>query len=110
MRGDRPRVMGILNATPDSFSADGLAGDLAELLARGEAQVRHGAEVLDLGGESTRPGATPVAVEQELERVLPVLQALVERVSVPLSIDTQKALVADRALAVGATILNDVSG
>jgi dihydropteroate synthase len=110
VRGDRPRVMGILNATPDSFSADGLAGDLAELLARGEAQVRHGAEVLDLGGESTRPGATPVAVEQELERVMPVLQGLLQRVSVPLSIDTQKAVVAERALAAGASILNDVSG
>jgi len=108
--GDRPRIMGILNATPDSFSGDGLATHAEALVARAEAQVQQGADLLDLGGESSRPGARPVSAEDELERVMPVLTRLVQRVSVPLSIDTQKASVAARALDAGASMLNDVSG
>jgi dihydropteroate synthase len=108
--GDRPRIMGVLNATPDSFSGDGLPTDPEALVARGLEQVRDGADLLDLGGESSRPGATPISAEQELERVLPVLTALGERVPVPLSIDTQKASVAARAVQAGVRVLNDVSG
>lgn len=109
-RGDQPRIMGVLNATPDSFLGDGLDKDLAALLARARTQVEQGADILDLGGESTRPGASPVSVEEELMRVLPLTSALVQHVAVPLSIDTQKAAVAARALEVGASMLNDVSG
>ena len=108
--GGRPRIMGVLNATPDSFSGDGLAGDLDALLARAQAQVSEGAEILDVGGESTRPGATPVPAEEERRRVVPVIEHLAHRVTVPLSIDTTKPAIADEALAAGATILNDVSG
>lgn len=108
--GDRPRIMGVLNATPDSFSGDGLAMAPGVLVARGVAQVREGADLLDLGGESTRPGATPVPADEELGRVLPVLEQLTARVSVPIAIDTLKPAVADRALHAGAAILNDVSG
>jgi dihydropteroate synthase len=108
--GDRPRIMGVLNATPDSFSGDGLAGDLDALLARAQAQVDAGAEILDVGGESTRPGATPVPAEEERRRVLPVIERLAPRVAVPVSIDTSKPAIADEALSAGATILNDVSG
>lgn len=108
--GDRPRVMGVLNATPDSFAGDGLAGQVDALVARGLAQVQAGAEILDLGGESTRPGAAPVSADEELRRVLPALTSLVARVPVPLSIDSMKPAVAEAALAAGATMLNDVSG
>jgi dihydropteroate synthase len=108
--GDRPRIMGVLNATPDSFSGDGLAGDVDALLARAEAQVAAGAEILDVGGESTRPGATLVPAEEERRRVLPVIERLAAHVAVPVSIDTTKPAIADEALSAGATILNDVSG
>ncbi|MCL6649038.1 MAG: dihydropteroate synthase [Chloroflexi bacterium] len=104
-----PLIMGVLNATPDSFSGDGLLA-VEALVARGEEQVRTGAAILDLGGESTRPGAQPVPAAEELARVLPPLRHLVTRVRVPLSIDTQKPVVADQALAAGACVLNDVSG
>lgn len=102
--------MGILNATPDSFSGDGLGHDPDALLARGRAQVAAGAEWIDVGGESTRPGATPVPEEEELRRVLPLVRRLAAELRVPVSIDTTKPGVADAALAAGATMLNDVSG
>lgn len=107
---DRPVIVGILNLTPDSFSDGGrfLAPDAA--LAQADRLLADGAAVLDLGGESTRPGTEPVPETEELERVLPVLQALVQRhPDVPVSVDTVKASVAGRALDAGAAIVNDVS-
>lgn len=106
----RPLIMGILNVTPDSFSDGGRfdAQDLA--IAQGERLVAEGADILDIGGESTRPTATPVAAEEEMARILPVISALAQRVSVPISVDTMKADVARAALNAGASIINDVWG
>lgn len=103
-----PLVMGILNATPDSFYASSrvLEGEAVRL---GLEMVEQGADLLDVGGESTRPGADPVAEEEECRRVLPVLEALARRAGVPLSVDTRKAGVARRSLEAGASVLNDVS-
>jgi dihydropteroate synthase len=107
---DLPVVMGILNLTPDSFSDGGdLAGPEAAL-RRGEAMVREGAAILDVGGESTRPGAAEISEEEELRRVLPTLELLVRELDVPVSVDTRKAGVARRALGAGAAAVNDVSG
>lgn len=108
--GTRTLVMGILNVTPDSFSGDGVAGGLDAAVARAEALVAAGADILDLGGESTRPGHEPVSEAAELARVVPILERLAGRLPVPISIDTRKAAVAEAALARGATIVNDVSG
>lgn len=108
--GAKTYVMAILNVTPDSFSGDGLLGQESEALARAEAAVAEGADILDIGGQSTRPGHTPVSPEEELRRVLPVLRAVAGRVSIPISIDTSSALVAEEALAAGASIINDVRG
>lgn len=111
MAWDRfPLLMGIVNATPDSFSDGGkfLAVDAA--VAQGVKLVAEGADLLDIGGESTRPGADPVAADEERARVVPVIERLAKAVSVPLSIDTMKANVARAALAAGAHIINDVSG
>jgi dihydropteroate synthase len=102
--------MGILNITPDSFSGDGLAGGVDAAVERARALVEAGADVLDLGGESTRPGHEPVSEETEIARVLPILDRLAGRLPVPISIDTRKAVVAEAALVRGATIVNDVSG
>jgi dihydropteroate synthase len=102
--------MGILNATPDSFSGDGLAMDALALAARGRDLVSAGAAIIDIGGESTRPGAEPVSVDDELARVLPVIRALAGTTGERISIDTTKAAVADAAVRLGATIVNDVSG
>ena len=108
--GRRPLVMGIVNVTPDSFSDGGrfFAADAA--VAHGLELVRQGADLLDIGGESTRPGAEPVPLAEELRRVLPVIEQLAAQVSVPLSVDTSKAEVARQALAAGASIINDVTG
>jgi len=103
------RIMGILNVTPDSFSDGGRHADLDRAVAAGEEMVRHGADLLDIGGESTRPGAAPVSEEEECRRVLPVLQELKRRVRVPLSVDTMKPGVAGKALEAGAAIINDVA-
>lgn len=108
--GNGPLLMGIVNVTPDSFSDGGkyLAADLAcEHALR---LVDDGADILDVGGESTRPGAEPVSLAEELRRVIPVIEKLASRVTVPISIDTYKAEVARQALAAGARIVNDVSG
>lgn len=102
--------MGVLNVTPDSFSGDGIYLDPAAALDRAEQMVAEGADVIDVGGESTRPGATRVTLEEELQRVIPVIERLAPRLPVPISIDTYKAEVARRALAAGATIVNDVWG
>lgn len=103
-----PRVMGIVNVTPDSFSGDGLLGALPAAIALGRRQRAEGAAILDVGGESTRPGATPVAAAEQLARVLPVIAALAAESST-ISIDTTSARVADAALRAGARIVNDVS-
>lgn len=108
--GERTLVMGILNVTPDSFSGDGVAGDVERAVARGLRHVEEGADVIDVGGESTRPGAEPVGAAEEIRRVVPVLEALSAATSVPLSVDTRKAEVARAACRAGATIINDISG
>jgi dihydropteroate synthase len=109
--GRRTIVMGVLNVTPDSFSDGGLYLDCRAAGARGLEMARQGADWIDVGGESTRPGAKPVPAEEELRRVLPVIRELHRRApSLPISIDTAKAAVADAAVRAGASIINDVSG
>lgn len=106
--GERPAVMGVVNVTPDSFSDGGRFLDPDAAVAHGLALVDAGADLLDVGGESTRPGAAPVGEDEELRRVLPVVERL-EAAGVPVSIDTSKAAVAAAALAAGATVVNDVA-
>jgi len=108
--GTRTLVMGILNITPDSFADTGARMDPDRALSDALDMVREGVDILDIGGESTRPGAPPVPADEEWRRVAPVLERLRGRISVPVSIDTYKADVAAKALANGATIVNDVSG
>ncbi|MDA8433234.1 MAG: dihydropteroate synthase [Nitrospiraceae bacterium] len=103
-------VMGILNVTPDSFSDGGLHFDASRAVERGLRMVDEGADIIDVGGESTRPGSEPLPLAEELRRVVPVIASLSARVSVPISIDTYKAEVARRALDAGASIVNDISG
>src|SRR5262245_26124021 len=103
----RPLIMGVVNVTPDSFSDGGLYLDHDAAIAHGLEILAEGADVVDVGGESTRPGAAPVPVEEELRRVVPVVEALASRVRV--SIDTRKPEVAEAAIAAGATLVNDVS-
>jgi dihydropteroate synthase len=106
--GPTPLVMGVLNVTPDSFSDGGRFLAAADAIAHGEALISAGADIVDIGGESTRPGASPVDAGEELRRVLPVVEALAG--SVRVSIDTTKPSVARAAVAAGATLVNDVSG
>jgi len=106
----RPLIMGILNVTPDSFSDGGQHATTELAVAHGLLLAGQGADILDVGGESTRPGATPVAVDVELRRVLPVVEALAKQLSTPISIDTSKATVAHACLAAGAHVVNDVTG
>jgi dihydropteroate synthase len=101
--------MGVLNVTPDSFADGGRFFDHAAALAQARALVVDGADILDIGGESTRPFADPVPLEEELRRVLPVIEAVAPGISVPISIDTYKAKVARAALEAGATLINDIS-
>lgn len=106
-----PEVMGIVNATPDSFFPASRTAAADEAIARGREHLAAGADVVDVGGESTRPGSQPVTAEEELRRVLPVIYALRRKLpNVPISIDTTKAAVAEQALEAGADILNDISG
>jgi dihydropteroate synthase len=107
--GERTLVMGVLNVTPDSFSdgAQFLSADKA--LAHAEQMITAGADIIDVGGESTRPGAALVSAEEEIERVFPVIEMLAKRTTVPISIDTTKSLVAAAALKAGASIVNDIS-
>lgn len=105
---DRPLVVGIVNVTPDSFSDGGQHGSAEAAIARGLALVAEGADALDIGGESTRPGAAPVDEAEELARVVPVIEALATRVAVPISIDTSKPAVMRAAIAAGAGMINDV--
>jgi dihydropteroate synthase len=105
----RPAVMGVLNVTPDSFSDGGAFLEPAAALAHAERMAAEGADLVDVGGESTRPGAMPVAETEELRRVIPVIEQLVDRSVIPLSIDTSKAAVARAATAAGAAFVNDVT-
>ena len=108
--GERTLVMGILNITPDSFSDGGRYLDADAAIERGLEMVGEGADLIDIGGESTRPGAAPVSPDEEMQRVLPVVQALAAQTNLPLSIDTRHGETARAALHAGATILNDVTG
>lgn len=108
--GTKTYVMAIVNATPDSFSGDGVAGDPAAAVAAAVAAVEAGADLIDIGAESTRPGHAPVSADEELARLLPALRAIAPRVNVPISVDTSKAAVAEAALDAGAALVNDVRG
>jgi dihydropteroate synthase len=107
--GPAPLVMGIVNVTPDSFSDGGRYASVDAAVQHGLALIEQGADLLDIGGESTRPGATPVALAEDLARVMPVVTALAARTTVPLSVDTSKAEVARQCLQAGARIVNDVT-
>ncbi len=107
--GRRTCVMGVVNVTPDSFSDGGRFYDPAAAVAQGERMAAEGADIIDIGGESTRPFSEPVPVEEEARRVVPVIAALAARVRVPISIDTTKAAVARPALEAGAAMINDIS-
>lgn len=107
---DVPRVMGIVNATPDSFADGGEHATVEAAIAHGMKLAGEGADILDIGGESTRPGAEDVPLEEELRRVVPVIEALAQRVSIPISIDTSKPEVMRAAVAAGAGMVNDVYG
>ena len=104
----QPKVMGVLNVTPDSFSDGGRYAGVDAALARAERMVEEGAAVVDVGGESTRPGASPVSVEEEIRRVAPVIERLVSRIAVPVSVDTSKPGVIRAAVDAGAQMINDV--
>jgi len=108
--GERTLVMGVLNVTPDSFSDGGKFFDTERAVEQALGMERAGADLLDIGGESTRPGSVGISVQEELARVLPVLQALSGRMKIPVSIDTQKPEVAEAALDAGAYVINDISG
>ncbi|MGM0369803.1 MAG: dihydropteroate synthase [Bacillota bacterium] len=108
--GDRSYIMGILNITPDSFSDGGEYYDLEQAVERAKEMVAQGADIIDVGGESTRPGAEKVDQEEELARIKPVVKTLVEEIEVPISVDTYKPEVAGGVLEVGADMINDVRG
>src|SRR5215467_4902897 len=107
--GERTLIMGILNVTPDSFSDGGQFLTVDTALAHAEKMIAEGADIIDVGGESTRPGGEPISVEEEIERVVPVIEALASRTDVPISVDTTKSEVARAALDAGAAIVNDIS-
>ncbi len=106
----RTFVMGILNVTPDSFSDGGLYFEKSLAIERAKQMVEDGADIIDIGGESTRPGAEPVSLDEELNRTIPVIKVLAREIKVPISIDTYKSVVAEKAINAGASIVNDISG
>jgi len=108
--GKQTLLMGVLNVTPDSFSDGGLFLDREKAIAQGLKMVEEGADLIDIGGESTKPGSKPLGLEEELRRVIPVIEALVKEVDVPISIDTYKSTVAKKAIEAGAKMINDISG
>jgi dihydropteroate synthase len=110
LRFEKTLLMGVLNVTPDSFSDGGLFADVDTAVAHGKKMVSDGADIIDIGGESSRPGSAPLSENEELKRILPVVKRLVKEVSVPISIDTYKPLIADQCLKAGAHILNDITG
>ncbi len=103
-------IMGILNVTPDSFFDGGRYLSFQNAIDHALRMVEEGADIIDIGGESTRPGAEPVSIDEELRRVIPIIEALSKKISIPISIDTYKAKVAEKAIEAGATIVNDISG
>jgi dihydropteroate synthase len=108
--GSRTHIMGILNVTPDSFSDGGLYADPVRALEHAREMVSQGADILDIGGESTRPGADPLTEEEELRRIIPIIERLSTEIAAPISVDTYKSSVAKKALDAGASIVNDISG
>src|SRR5678815_3986016 len=107
--GERTLVMGILNVTPDSFSDGGQFVHFEEALQHAYQMIAEGADIIDIGGESTRPGGEPVTFDEEIDRVVPVIEALAKDAEIPISIDTTKSEVARAALEAGASIVNDIS-
>ncbi|HEX6716933.1 MAG TPA: dihydropteroate synthase [Pyrinomonadaceae bacterium] len=107
--GERTLIMGILNVTPDSFSDGGQFVTVDSAVAHAEQMIAEGADIIDVGGESTRPGGEPISIEEEIQRVVPVIEALAQRTEVPISVDTTKSEVARAALDAGAAIVNDIS-
>ncbi len=107
--GPRTLLMGVVNITPDSFSDSGRFYDSKKAIAHGLELVKAGADIIDIGGESTRPGAEPVSLDEELERIIPVIEGLNGQINVPISVDTYKSEVAKEALKAGASMLNDIS-
>ena len=110
LRFEKTLIMGILNVTPDSFYDGGLFADVDTAVAHGKKMVSDGADLIDVGGESSRPGSAPLSEKEELDRILPVVTRLLDKVSVPISIDTYKPLVADACLKAGAHLINDITG
>ena len=108
--GDRTHIMGVLNVTPDSFYDGGRFADERKALSQARLMADTGADIIDIGGESTRPGAEPLTVEEELRRIIPLIERLSKELTVPISVDTYKAVVAKKALEAGASIVNDISG
>jgi dihydropteroate synthase len=108
--GKRTYIMGIMNVTPDSFSGDGLGADIPAIVDQALRFEEEGADFLDVGAESTRPGSHPISAEEELRRLIPALEAIAARVNLPVSVDTYKAQVARRAIEAGAVIINDIWG
>lgn len=108
--GERTYIMGVINVTPDSFSGDGLGHDVETAIAQGKRFAAEGADILDIGGESTRPGAAPISEDEELSRVIPVIERLASEVPLPLSIDTYKYEIARQGLSAGARMINDIRG
>jgi dihydropteroate synthase len=108
--GKQTLLMGVLNVTPDSFSDGGLYFDKEKAIANGLRMVEEGADLIDIGGESTRPGSKPLGLEEELRRVIPVIESLAKAVDVPISIDTYKSTLAQKAIEAGAQMINDISG
>ena len=107
--GERTYIMGVLNLSPDSFSGDGFS-NLTTVGMQARRFINDGADIIDIGGESTRPDSQPISTDEELKRVIPVIEKLTDELSVPISIDTYKSAVASRAVAAGAKIINDVWG
>lgn len=107
--GQRTLVMGVLNITPDSFSDGGLFFDTQQAIEHGLRMAEEGADIIDVGGESSRPGSDPVPLDEELKRVIPVVAGLASRLEIPLSVDTNKSKVAERAVEAGAQMINDIS-
>jgi dihydropteroate synthase len=110
LRFEKTLIMGILNVTPDSFSDGGLFNDVDTAVTHAKKMFSDGADLIDIGGESSRPGSEPLSEKEELARILPVVTRLVDEVSVPISIDTYKPLVADTCLKAGAHLINDITG
>ena len=108
--GRRTYIMGIINVSPDSFAGDGLGSDLPAVVEQALRFQAEGADLLDIGAQSTRPGHTPISIEEEQARLLPALKAIAPKVSLPISVDTYRAPVASRAVEAGASLINDIWG